>query len=288
MSKEDHQIVEFWVVWSEFSILKHHNEGRELDWTVWSKCNQPSILKDYENSIFKVNFNQNKKRVIKENDKMKERIEEFKCKEEIKSDLEWQIWNELADLENNLKWLNWSKIFWSDCLINWMLKDSTWPNWRMKMSKSTVIKDRDWKKFIQYMEAEKSKLDNLICEKHKAEWKMYWMNWAYSLWYKWMITGIHKDHEFVDFSEPSRAQKIVNDLLTDEHSALNDRIMKANMIENWRLISRNITEEVSKLFHELISETWNSLDVKNDSIYIVWRIKNLIKIWRNELQLKNY
>ena len=102
MSKEDHKIVEFWVVWSEFSILKHHNEGREWDWTVWSKCNQPSILKDYKNSIFKVNFNQNKKRVIKENDKMKERIEEFKCKEQIKSDLEWQIWNELADLENNL------------------------------------------------------------------------------------------------------------------------------------------------------------------------------------------
>ena len=148
-----------------------------------------------------------------------------------------------------------------------MLKDSTWPNWRMKMSKSTVIKDKDWKKFIQYMEAEKLKSNDQICEKHKAECKMYWINWAYSLWYKWMITGTHKDHELVDFSEPSRAQTIVNDLLTDEKSALNDRIMKTNIIEDWRLISRNITEEASKQFHELISETWNNIDAENDEIY---------------------
>ena len=141
MIRQVNKFQEFWTEWNEFSVLRLKNAGkcRKNDLVIWDKCRRTSMFSDYENSVFENNEDQWKKRVLKEKLKLKKFIENFKWKKMIKSILEWKVWNELVDLDNNLKWLKWSTIFCSKCMINRMMRDSAWPNWNEKMTRSSVF-----------------------------------------------------------------------------------------------------------------------------------------------------
>ena len=290
----NNQILEFWTDCKRFSILRYSDKNKNGDtYVIWDICKHLTLLIDYQNSIFSQNHEKNRprKRVVKEMNKIHSFIEDLNWKEEIKYDLEWPICSELVDLDNNLKWSMWSKIYWSDCLINWMLKSSSWPYWSEKMSKSTVIKDRDWKKFVKYIEAEKNQSKNPIWNKHKIEWTMYWTDWFSLIWYKWITSKAHNNHNIIDYEDvPSQAQAIADNLMSDDKSSLKDRMFNIKMIESWRLVSRKITEEASIFIHEMVEKASNKCNKDNDHCYSLKKSKlnKGIEKWVeiNDLQTK--
>ena len=274
MSIKENQTVGFCVHCDKFSLMIEGKNSKRMHMTTkrvwcqkWFNCSNSS---EYENNIFEeISKNsKGKKRDNKEIEKMKDSISSFNWKDDIKNDLEWKLWKEIIDLEYNLKWLEWDKLFCGNWLIEWMLKYPAWPNWWKKLTRSNVVKDKEWRKFITYLEAQKLNPNKPIWREHKIEWQIFCTDWVCWICYKCVTSKVHDGHNLINYEDiPSRAQDIVDKIISDKKSTFDDKNYNIKMIENWRLVNKKITEEASKSIHELIDRAKDEIDIENDEHY---------------------
>ena len=197
--------VDFWKEWNQLAYLKEqYFRGENI--VCCNKCHKTSQfniyslhfqgieIKQVKDSVRKVPIN--RKRKININD-------EIMNNEGVKRNLQCQICLNLIDLDINLQWDSCAKTYWYDCLMDWMLKNSTCPNWRIVLTKTTIHPSREWKKFIEILNEVKVKTNDPLWDEHKENWSLFWTNWSLWVWSKWVISKIHNDHNLVEVAEVS-------------------------------------------------------------------------------------
>ena len=136
--------IEFWKRWDRLVELYQNEDQLDddylKDFAYWPNCKRKSKIDEYSRTLFGVEIDYDlKKRDSKRIQKAGENyLGKLVKKEEITRILEWSIWNEIVDLQINLQWIEWSKNFCFNCLILWILTVTTWPNWRVELTKSKI------------------------------------------------------------------------------------------------------------------------------------------------------
>ena len=203
------EIVDFWVHWKQLAKLKMlrlGNEGKltgNVRWEKWRKVSKSSI---YTALFWGRIIKQNPKIEWKEESDLKmlaKRNETDLLNEEIRSLIQCQIWLNSINLDANLQWISWSKTYWFDCLMEWMLEDSTWPNCRIILTKSSIHLNREWKKFIEALIKGFEKAKTPIWEVHKEDSKVFWSEWHWYVWAIWIVK-IHNNHSLLMNEEISK------------------------------------------------------------------------------------
>ena len=140
---EKEVLTDFWEWWDKLASLEVEEEKDKDDMEVvkWSRCNQISLLARYSGKMYGIDIDRYKRKWIKTKMSINEYIEEFGIfyiNEDIKENLEWQLWSNYIDLETNLQCILWERTFCFDCILEWMNTNSSWPNWGQELKKSDL------------------------------------------------------------------------------------------------------------------------------------------------------
>ena len=145
------EIIDFWAFWGRLAKLTYPSEnpvGWKATWTIWKE----QFPKDkYTGKIFgfQIDIDDKKKRERKEENKeLNYNTMGAGWKESDDEDYEWQIWSLKIDLDKNLQCLSWSQTFCFDWLVNWIYRNSTWPNWRKNLDKEQIRPNTEIKRQV--------------------------------------------------------------------------------------------------------------------------------------------
>ena len=145
-------IIDFWRNWGKLAKLEYYTfenpENWEVTWSIWKES---SRMKKYDGKLFGININRTKKRVKKEEGKSNHDCFDKLIKIEEERNLEWQIWLHQIDIDENLQCLTCSHIYWFSWLIDWMLSNSSCPNWRWVLDQFKIRPYKEIKNQITLM-----------------------------------------------------------------------------------------------------------------------------------------
>ena len=228
MEKSLLYIVDFWIYWSQLAKLtcqQINTDDWKVTWTLWSA--ESPFLK-YEKTIFgfPINIQNNKRKREKKEEEKAKNLENSNSliNEQLKVNLEWQIWNSQVDSEKNLQWLFWSKNFCFDCLINWLYLKQTCPNCSKKLCQQNIRPNKDLITFIALLNSELHNKRKSLCIKHDSDGIMYWNTCSKPIWAKCIISKKHNKHEIFEIEDIIKnLKKRMTSALFDNKSALERR-----------------------------------------------------------------
>ena len=289
-------LVDFCTEWNYLAWLKIQRRGKSLTGNVkWERCKKLTSTTDYTQIFFGRKFkNPNEPEERNDNDLGKDINEIDNCQDNnyIKHSDRCLIWFNSVRLDINLQWGAWSQTYWFDCLSNWMLKNSSWPNWRIKLNKSIVHPNRDWKKIAEILKSEQEKQKNPIWEVHKEESRLFWAIWRWCVCLKWVINNNHRDHLLIEIKEKSEMlHKEVVEKLAENESMLSTNFDYANHVQNYWDLKTTIFNEASDSLFISINDIWKKLNSLNIDLWEEYTKKAMDaqKVWKeNASLLKKY
>ena len=182
-------------------------------------------------------------------------------------------------------------MFCAEWLVEWMLQNQTWPHWRKGLNSSNVIKDREWRRFMTYLDAQTTKSNQPIWEKHQLQVSIYWTDWVWWIWSKCVTSKVHNGHDLIDYEDSlSHLQKIVDNELWDENSLLKDLYNNISNIENWRSVNERIIARVIQNLVEEIMRLGKDALTLNEEFYDSHknRLQDNLEKWKSHENLLNF
>ena len=216
MEKNISSITDFCRECDKLATLTYLSEEPQNCKVTWSICNEESLLRKYDGKLFNINIEDAKKREQKEERKTK--VVDFDnliLSEDFRKKFEWQIWNLTIDFDENLQCLSCSKTFWFSWLIDWITKNSSWPNWRWEMKKSNIRPNKEIKKQANCFDNNNDILEYPKCSDHTKNWELHWTNCYKFICAIWIMSDRHEAHVLIESKE---AMKRIQDVTINNPS----------------------------------------------------------------------
>ena len=286
------KIIDFWKEWNNLAyltLLKNVTSWSSI--VRWGKWMKESKYNAYTKKLFGRNIRQTKtpKKALKSDlDNKDEFFDKLKWKEEVVSNLQWQIWFNYINLDINLQWDSWSKIFWFEWLIDWMLEKSSWPNWRTILTKTNIHSNKDWKKFIEILSKETDKSEDSFCKEHSKESTIYCTEWNWYIWSTWIIQKTHNNHSLIENEAIlDMFNNKVEIELSENKSAVKLCQNAIKMIQNNQDISETILNDVVDSYIQSIIDISQELGTFIKNILNDWKekLKVTLEKWKNNEEI---
>ena len=282
-----HSIVDFCVKWRKLSrlqlIRKENNLTGDVIWEKWNKKSESSCYTMKFHGI-KIDQPNTFEGIIKRESSSNPKIfNDTIGNQEIQQSLQWQIWFNAIDPYVNLQWGSCSKTYWFTWLMNWMLEWSTWPNWRINLTKSIVHPNRDWKNFAEILMNGSMKKRDYLWNEHKEESSLFCLNWDWYIWAKWIINQRHYKHKLVESKLISDIlQKQANKLLETSDVVINSCQNNFEYLESNLEVKEKIVKDVYEPLIRSLNEAWKELNGQNNNMEVL--NKQLLDIQRDKSQ----
>ena len=195
----------------------------------------------------------------------------------------WPICFNLINPNANLQWGSCSITFCFNCLIKWMLENSTWPNWRINLTKPFVHPNKEWKTLINILKKKLEKPKYPLCEEHKEKSKLFWVNWNWFVCLQWVVNQKHSGHSLITNEEKSKElNKNIEQKLVNDNSGLNINFDYTNSLKNYWDLKSIILKNASEPLIQSINEIWEEINSRNKQLWIEYtkKAKEKQDIWR--------
>jgi len=175
---------------------------------------------------------------------------------DIERAISWDLWLEILDYDKTGMWGKCSKTWWYCCIVKWLQKEQTWPNWKSKLQVELLQKNLLVSQIISTFE---NKSKYVKWEPHNIRFSMFWKDCDSKIWSDciedhWQhkiisLNNYYKEKE-ENMIKSSKKLKIVSNKIKD---ILRDPFM-TNM-------PRHLLEDVRNHQISLIEEKINNMKI---------------------------